>query len=244
MHRVILLLLIVVFTLLPQRAVAHHGKEFLITSTYKTPGSGSLFALWSSQYANSPHPEGEFEFEPGLLYGLTNRWSLEVHTHHVHSAHHFQTESAALETHIRLFGPDEFQRHDSSHGERNPFSLAVLFEYKKGFGEKHDAFESRVIVGRELQSVSFVANVIGERTLEEGEGVHYRYALGVKKSLSSTIGLGLEFDGGLHRGDGVSVTPGLYGTIAHGLDFRLGPTIGFGGRADEFQLRATILYQL
>ena len=43
---------------------------------------------------------------------------------------------------------------------------------------------------------------------------------------------------------GFNLTPGLYGAIAQGLDFRLGPTIGFGDRAEEYQLRATILFEL
>ncbi|MFQ5798027.1 MAG: hypothetical protein ACE5H0_04940 [Bacteroidota bacterium] len=246
MHSATVLVSVVVFALLPVHALAHHGKEYLITSTYKTPERGSFFFLWSSQYTSSRNYEREFEFEPGLLYGLTNRWSLEVHTHHALSTLDFEMESIALETRVRLFGPDDShgEEFEDSHRGRDPFSVAVLLEYEKGFGEELDALEGRVIVGRQFRSISLVANVIGERNLEEGEKVHYRYTIGVKKNLSSAFGFGLELDGGLHKGNGFSLTPGLYGVITSGFDYRLGPSFGFGGRSEEFELRATLLFEL
>ncbi len=244
MHRAIILVSIIAFALLPLHALAHHGKEYLITSTYKTPERGSFFGVWSSSYVKSEHEEGEMVLEPGLLYGLTNRWSLELHTHHGISSDNFRTESIGLETLLRLFGPGEIQHHANFHEKEHPLSLALLFEYEKGLGDEHDAAEGRVIVGREFRSFLVVANLIAGKILEEDEDFHYLYAIGIKKTLSSAFAVGLELDGGFQRGEGFSLTPGLYGAIAQGLDFRLGPTIGFGDRAEEYQLRATILFEL
>ncbi|MEE9288720.1 MAG: hypothetical protein V3U69_03925 [Bacteroidota bacterium] len=65
----------------------------------------------------------------------------------------------------------------------------------------------------------------------------------IKLSKRAAIGVGLEFDGGFQQEDGLSLTPGLYGTITLGFDFRIGPSIGFGDRSDERRLRATLLFQ-
>lgn len=44
---------IIVLLFLPIDALAHHGKEFLVSSTYKTPEKGRFFALISTDYLKS-----------------------------------------------------------------------------------------------------------------------------------------------------------------------------------------------
>ena len=244
MRRAAIFVSILGIMLVPLHTFAHHGKEYLVTATYKTPERGSLFALWSSEYVDGGHHDGdELEIEPGLLYGLTDRWSIELHTHHAFTSDDLATESVALETRLRLFGPGEIHDDASSPGKSAPFSLGALFEFEKGHGDEHDALGGRVIIGKEMHSFSVVVNLIGEKVVGEDTDVEYLYAIGLRKSLSSAIGVGLEFDGGFQEKDGFSLTPGLYGTITRGFDFRIGPSIGFGDRSDERRLRATFLYQ-
>jgi len=244
MNRTALFLLFVASSLFPLRAFAHHGRDFLVTSSFKTADRGSLFALWSSHYINSSHHDREYEFEPGLLYGITDRWSLELHTHHGLSSGDFHTESVALETALRLFGPGEVDGNEPVPEGKAPYSLAILFEFEKGVGDEHDRYEGRIIVGKDFDNVSLMANLIGEKALAEGERLQYQFALGLKKNLTPTLGLGVEFDGGIEKEEGYGLTPGIYATIMPGLDLRVGPSIGLGNRPEDFKLRGTLLFEL
>ncbi len=79
--------------------------------------------------------------------------------------------------------------------------------------------------------------------MREEKDFEYSYAVGLKKSLSSVIGVGIEFDGGFQNRHGFSLTPGLYGTIWNGFDFRVGPLIGLGQCAEDLQLHGTFLLE-
>src|SRR5260221_14676607 len=67
---------------LPAPAAAHHGKDFLLTATDDMPLRGHLYALLSVDDAierDSGHRS--IEITPGVLFAVTNRFSLEPHGH-------------------------------------------------------------------------------------------------------------------------------------------------------------------
>lgn len=235
--------------LIPVDSFAHHGKEFLVASTCKTPPKGSFFALLSSEYVRSGHHSGRFEFEPGVLYGMTNWWSVELHSHNGLSEGDFHVESIALETRFRFLGSGDVHVHDDKeafhHEASSPFSLAALLEYEKGLRGLHDAFEGRFIVGRDFRPISLVANIIFQKNSdEEGRRFKFRYAVGVKNSFNETIGMGIELDGGTQHETGVRLTPGIYTTLTKDLDLRVGVSFGLGDTGDEgLSLRGTLLYE-
>ena len=107
--------------LLPAAALAHHGRDFLVTSSYKTPERGDFFAVLSSDYLRFNH-EGVsgYEISPAILYGITDNWSVEFHSHHGIADGTVVLEAVAVESMIRLIG----DAHDGG-GDGAPFSLAA-----------------------------------------------------------------------------------------------------------------------
>src|SRR5262249_49364056 len=68
--------------LLPAPASAHHGKDFLLTATDDMPLRGHLYALLSAD--DTIERDGghrSVEITPGVLFAVTNRFSLEPHVH-------------------------------------------------------------------------------------------------------------------------------------------------------------------
>ena len=245
---------VAVFTLLTLTAgfspplFGHHGKEFLVNSTFKTPAQGKLFALFSSDYSRAGHHGAGWEFSPGLLYGLTDRWSAEFHLHHILVDGDSHMESLGFETRFRILGPGDVHPESGEHhhdeADAPPLSLAALLEYSKGLGAS-DNIEARVIAGRDLGPLSLVVNLIAERRMEAGEHVEFGYAAGVKANLTTFLAAGLEFDSRAGHDRASRLTPGLYASLSHAIDVRFGATINVGDtRNNGPSWRTTLIYAL
>src|SRR5438034_711130 len=63
-------------------AFAHHGKDFLLTATDDMPLLGHVYALLSvDDTFEAGATRRSIEITPGILFGLSNRFSLEPHVH-------------------------------------------------------------------------------------------------------------------------------------------------------------------
>src|SRR5437667_1541159 len=63
-------------------ACAHHGKDFLLTATDDMPLRGHLYTLLSvDDTIESASGHRSIEITPGVLFAVTDRFSLEPHVH-------------------------------------------------------------------------------------------------------------------------------------------------------------------
>jgi len=231
---------------------AHHGKDYFVTTSYDTPHKGELIAILSIDNVNgdSHHKETEnhsasennnFSLEPGFLYGLSDNWTIELHSHNIMADGVLNTASIALESLVRII--DEKNDHNQSTRLKLPFSLAMLFEFGIGLDETPNDLELRLIVGRDLHLFSFVVNLIAQNTLNDNEHVQYKLALGVNPHLSGNIGGTLEFDMGLDEDSKMNITPGINYSPLKNFDFRLGTSIGLNADNTSLNIRSMIIYK-
>jgi hypothetical protein len=227
--------------LLPFTVFAHHGKEFLVTSTYKTPDKGKFFFLLSSDYIQASHSGEGFEFEPAGLYGITNKLSAEIHTHYGLFNKKFSFESIGFETRYRFFGSGEIKNKSEDHQHNNsfPFSLAGLIEFEKGIGEHHNTLEGRLIFGKDIHNFSLVLNIIGSKIFGENGKFNTQYAIGMKYDFTSNFSMGVEFEGDTFR---PQITPGIYSSLFSNLDFRVGASFPTDSHSGEFLVRGVLIY--
>lgn len=229
--------------LLPLTAFGHHGKEFLVTSTYKTPDKGKSFLLLSFDYIQANHHGRGFELEPGVLYSIFDQWSAEIHTHHGLFNREFSFESIGVETQYRFFGAGDVQNEDHhQHDNSSPFSMAALLEFTKGVGASPDGLEGRLIIGKDIHSFSLVLNLIGEKIFERETGFEVRYALGMKYNLIPSVAVGIELDERLNHSTHPRMTPGLYGSLFRAIDFRVGASFPISSHSEGFSARTILIY--
>ncbi|MGH7449964.1 MAG: hypothetical protein ACRENG_01330, partial [bacterium] len=75
---------VVMFFWLVQPAMAHHGKDFVATATSELPLRGTLWFIATGDFRAMEqlnNATSDFEFSPGLFYGLTSWSAVEVHPH-------------------------------------------------------------------------------------------------------------------------------------------------------------------
>ncbi|MEE9189816.1 MAG: hypothetical protein V3U16_03500 [Candidatus Neomarinimicrobiota bacterium] len=228
---------------------AHHGKDYFVATSYSTPHKGDFLALLSFDYDSraSHHHESEnhlaaendgFSLEPGFLYGLSDKWSLELHTHNLIADGALHTESFALESLIRIFD----EKNDHTHFSP-PFSIAVLLEYGFGFEETPDDLELQLIMGKDLRLFSLVANLIAQKMMENNEQFQYKVALGINPYLPGSISGTLEFDMGFGENSEIYLTPGIRFSPSAKLDFRIGTSINLHADNSDFIMRSMIIYE-
>lgn len=231
---------------------AHHGKDFFVAASYETPHKGEFLALLSIDYgiSESHHHESEdhladedngFSLEPGFLYGLSDKWSLELHTHNQITDGILHTESVAMESLIRIL--DEKNDHSHFSHFSSPISIAVLLEYGLGLEETPDDLELRLIIGKDLRLFSLVANVIANKMMENNEQFEYQLALGINPKLPGSISGTLELDVGLGENREIHLTPGIRFSPLEKLDFRIGTSINLNDENSDFNVRGMIIYE-
>jgi len=230
---------------------AHHGKDYFVVTSYDTPHKGELLASLSIDNitGESHHNESEnhsdidkndFSLEPGIIFGIRNNWTLEMHAHNSISNGVFITESIAFESLIRII--DENSDHTHSNGFALPFSIAMLLEYGIGVNETPDDLEFRFIIGKNLRLFSFVINLIAQNTHEEHEHFQYGLAFGLKSYLSKKIGGTLEFDMKLAENSEIHITPGINYSLMENFDFRSGTSININSENSKLNFRSMIIY--
>lgn len=231
---------------------AHHGKDYFVVTSYETPHKGELLASLSIDNVRSEshhHDSGnqfesdnhDFSLEPGIIYGISNNWTLEMHTHNNLSNGALHTESIAFESLIRIM--DENNEHTHAHSFALPFSIAVLLEYGFGINETPDDMELRLIIGKNLSLFSFIVNLIAQNTIEEHEHFQYGLALGLKPHISNKFGGTLEFDMEFEENSVMHITPSINYSPVDNFDFRIGTSINLNAKNSNFNFRSMIIYK-
>jgi len=221
-------------------AFAHHGKEFLVTASSRPPDRGDLFLIGASEYQKS---SAELTFEPGLLYGITDIWSAELHTHIAEPFGNATLEAIGLEQRFHLYGDRE---DNGNYASALPLDLGILFEVEHGMtSETPDAMEFRWMISHTSASSAFAFNLTANRPLSAAGETIFSYAVGARQVLTSMLSVSLEMDGTLHGPRRNALTPGVLFTITHGLTLQFGSSFSVGpGEGEGTVGRAVLLVEL
>jgi hypothetical protein len=219
---------------------AHHGKNYLVTGGFETPNAGSWHALFDSDFRNRFGMQS-YEIEPGILYGVTDRLEVELHAHNVIVDGAFHTEAIAVESRLGLFGhsPGSDQENEERQGR---IGMALLLEFEKGLSDQPDAYEARAILGAERGNYQLAGNLIWQHAFDEERSHEIRYALGVKRTLSASLGIGVELDGGFDKLSAARFTPGVFISAGEQLDLKLGASLRMGSLSDDSIIRLALVY--
>ncbi|MFQ6673943.1 MAG: hypothetical protein ACE5GH_04055 [Fidelibacterota bacterium] len=236
----------------------HHGKDYLVTSSYRMPHKGELILILGGQFApvgsqgegaGHHHHQSEEEqspvgFDPGVLFAAAEGWTVEAHAHQGYANGSIHTAALGIESTILILRETRNGNHGRNSRFDAPFSLAVLMEATNALGEFNNDLETRVIIGKEVAGWTFVANLITEKTLSSAGPFRYRYALG----LSPWAGTGLhgifEMDGSFGRGNEFSLIPGIGFSAGKKFDIRIGSRVKIKGVGSAFNVRGILVYEL
>lgn len=232
------MLLFTFFIATTSAALSHHGKEFLLTASSRTPERGEWFGILSSDFQRL---NSHISLEPGILYGISDRWSAEIHAHvgELNESPHFA--SIGFEQRFFLWNG---QRGGGIGSNALPVDIGLLVEYEKGLGhDSHDAIEFRGLISHINTNFGASLNLIAARSLEAGSELEYRYAVGVRSAVTGRLSAGLEMIGNLQELTESSVTPGLYLQMSHAVQLRVGSSIDLSPRAEGLTMRASLVFE-
>jgi len=227
-------MVVIGFFVLQTPALGHHGKEYLVAASPRTPHRGKFFAMLSLDYARDTLEDFRgVELEPAVLYGISPRWSIEIHSHVAQArGEAVRHESLGLEQRFRL----------SHQAGKLPFDTALLFEFEKGTADDaHDTIEGRLILSRAFRRTEVVWNLVAEKDFE-ARGMEWRYALATRRIVTKTFGIGLEMRGFLQGKMRHELTPGLYFDLDDQATLKVGTSFGLGGFSGSRTLRTSFIY--
>jgi hypothetical protein len=228
---VVLCVSVLAFVAAPRPVMAHHGKSFLLVESDEVPHPGQFFLF--TDFALAHHEdEDEIELSPGLLFGVSHRVALEVHTHfHKHEGESLEYESVAPGLKLSLTDPES----------EEPLKLGLAAEYEIARGEEANRFEGRLIAAYRTRDANLTVNLIGEKSSEEGSELEWGYAAGFRPWPERQVGVGVEAAGTLSGESAHELLAGVYFTGEH-LTLRLGVGKGFG-EGPEWTARAGVVIQ-
>ena len=225
-------------------SLAHHGKDYFISKSYHTPNEGTWAALFSADYLRlNSHREDElrgFGIEPGILYGLSNRWSLEIHSHIEKMAgENWHYESTGIEQRFQI------TRWDGSEDRQLPIGVAAALEFEKSSAhEGADVLQAGMILSNDGVAHNITANVLLRKELRRSASTEFRYALGAKTEISEFMGMAIEFNGTIGNEVLQQITPAIYLQTESGLRMRLGMSFGINGNRRDYALRSSLVFDL
>lgn len=214
-------------------AHGHHGRDFLLTQTAELPHAGQLFLL-SRQDGVDEGDEEEIEFEPTLLYGVTNRFALEVHSHVAREgSESFEYESTSPALHVGLTS------HDASWG------LAASAEYEiSSLGDHEDRAEARLIASRNFGSSLLAFNVIAEEEQEAEADVEWGWVVGYRRTASAAWSWGLEASGGFESDTEREGLVGLFFEPNDRWTLLLGAGTALGDDGPDVSIRTSLVWRV
>lgn len=209
-------------------ASAHHGVDFITVQTARLPHQGSGYALARADHIAGV--EDETEFEPAVLFGLTDWMSTEVHAHFAKvDGESFEYEAVAPALNFR-FTP----RHSR-------FSAGLSAEYElQRHADEEDVFGLTLMGAYSHANWMFGANTRLETTT--GSEDEWSYAAGMRRAINDRIALGLELNGSLETSDANELMLAFYGELTE----RFTLNAGLGGATDEgteWSLRTAFIWQ-
>lgn len=209
-------------------AAAHHGVDFLTVQTAHVPEQGNGYALGRADYIAGD--VDETEFEPALLYGVSDWMSAEVHAHIARQeGESFEYESIAPALNFRLT-----PRHSN---------LSAGFSAEYEFQRHADQDD---VLGLTLMSAYSVSNwmVAAHARMEKPSSAspEWKYAAGVRRSLNDRIALGLELNGSLETRNANEWLLGFYGELTEKFTVNAGLGTGPDEEAD-WSLRTAFIWR-
>lgn len=188
--------------LLAAPAFAHHGKDFLLTATDDMPRRGDLYALLSFDRAIE-RDEGHrsAEITPGLLFGVSDRLTLEPHFHFAREedGNSYDYEAASIEA-----------RYRAGYIGLSQWRWGGLLEYERPRGDEPDNLEGRLMFIRNFPGSLVAVNLVANRDIRGGGRTPLSVIAGALRPISPTDNLGLEVEVPFPVADGVEILPGLY----------------------------------
>jgi len=189
-----------IFLLPPAPASAHHGKDFLLTATDDMPLKGHLYALLSVDDTIERGGGRGVEITPGVLFAVTNRFSLEPHVHVARDeeGNDYRYGATAVEG-----------RYAVGYIGRTQWRWGVSLEYENP-REENDNLAGRLLLVRNYTRSLVALNLVASRDLQEGGRTPFSVILGMLRPLSPTNNVGLEIEAPFPLADGVELLPGIY----------------------------------
>jgi len=216
----------------PSPALAHHGKGFLLVESDEMPHKREVYFFSSQDFVHRDE-EDEYELSPALLFGLSDRVAIEVHSHFEKAeGESLRYEAFAPSLRVGLTDPES----DA------PLKLGLAAEYEIARGDAEDRFETRLIAAYRTSDVNLTANLIAERiTGEDGEW-EWGYAAGLRPWPERRFGVGLEALGTLSGPSSHEILGGLYFTEER-FTLKLGVGTGFGEEGPELTIRTGFVFR-
>lgn len=216
-------------------AHAHHGKDFFTTASLQLPRQSQWFGILSSDYVRSPV---SVSLEPGILYGITNYWSIETHAHLEEFNVSPSLASIGLEQRFMLWDNTKAGKDES---KEFPIAIGVLLEFEKGLGHHHDGVELRGLFTYVEKDIAASVNLIGVKEFH-AEPLTAGYAIGVRRNVLEFLAIGLEARGRFDDVEKTILTPNVFLEFSHALNLLVGSSISLAPQSENPLLRATVLY--
>lgn len=221
-----------VLTLLAAPAVAHHGRDFLLTQSAHLPKRGEIYANARQDYVDDGH-EKEWEFEPAVIAAVADWMTLELHSHiEIPSGESAEYESTAAMGQFR-FTPRE-----------SVLALGASLEYELArHGDAKDVWAFSGIASYESTGWIIGLNLRVERETSGAADTEWGYAAGARRALSAKLAAGLEISGSLEAGRQGELLLGVYAEPTSWLTMNVGLGTGFNDGADV-SFRSAIIFKL
>jgi len=205
--------------LLPIAAHAHHGLDFLLVQTAHLPAKGTGYAVARLDYISEHHDE--LEFEPALLYGVTDWMTVELHAHYEKE----QGESSKYESVAPAFHFRVTPREQS-------FSIGISAEYEIAHhSDDEDVVEMAAMFGYEASQWTATGNVLYEKP--SGFSGEWGYAAGIRHAVGEKHGVGVELVGSFESSGSSEMMVGYYGEFSDQFSFNAGVGTGIDDGPDQ-----------
>ncbi|GAB3099656.1 hypothetical protein GCM10027159_22430 [Lysobacter terrae] len=210
---------LVILSLLPSLAFAHHGQDFLLVESPAVPHPRQVYLLANTHAALEGDAEEQAGFEPALLVGVTPRVAFELHSHMEKLAgEDWNYEATAPSLHVLLTDPE------NHHG----LKVGLSAEYEiAAEDDAPDNAEVRLSFENEIGATKWGANLVGSHE-EHGES-DWGAVLGVRREVRPGFALGLEGQSSSRHAEGAELLAGAY--FEHGQTWAL--KLGLGGQREE-----------
>lgn len=212
---------------------AHHGRDFLLADSANLPHTGDLYVIAQQSYIDAGD-DYEIEVEPAVFFGLTQRISLELHSHVAQeNGEDWTYESTAPALHLRLNPLD------------SSWAFGASFEYElSNVDELADVAEGRLILSRDARKDKCAFNVIAEREQESGADLEWSYAAAYRRLVNLSLALGVELRGDVeHPGDGEALL-GIYVDRGRWWTLNMGIGTGYGDQELDLTARTSLVIRV
>jgi len=229
MHTRFLLACVTIAGFLPIAARAHHGLDFLLVQTAHLPTKGSGYAVARSDRISEHHDE--LEFEPALLFGVTDWMTVELHGHYEKERGESSNyESVAPALHFRL----------TPRGQAFSFGLSAEYEIAH-HSEDEDVSEVAAIFGYEASRWVATGNLLYEKP--SGFSGELGYAAGFRHSVGQKHSVGVELLGSFESDGSSEMMVGYYGEFSERFSFNAGVGAGIDEGPDR-AARLAFIWQI